>query len=364
MINEEFVEKFISKNLWIIEEDIKILERQYYLETGGIIDILAKDKEGNFLIVEVKKGEANRKTLGQILEYISSFMKEKNIERNQIRGIVITKTAPQKMKKTFKLAYVELVLFEELFSKTFFGKKIKRIKKMEEVIQEQKKKLEDYKKLLDIKKLEKEKIDEFFGRKKKEGLTFREFVKVESALSKVEDLKLKCKRFYEKNKDKVMDIILFGSTARGKELPEDFDICLILKDSSLKGLAKKFRKDLPRKVHVSVLSTSNLFSSSLWQTILREGVSIISERAVSELLGFRSYALYWYNLENLNQTDKVRFYYALKGRKGEEGILQKLNGKHLGKGVIMVPLEGDDEMQEFFLDWEISFHRREILVGK
>lgn len=174
------------------------------------------------------------------------------------------------------------------------------------------------------------------------------------------------KRFYNKNRGKVVDIVLFGSLARKKKFPSDIDICLILKKRN-QGLSDKFKKLLKsefEEIHFSCLSLKNFPGRTLWQTLLHEGYSLTKEEKWAELLGYETKVLYWYRLKDLKQSDKVRFYYALKGRKGEKGILQRLNGKHLGKGVIMLPLKGDDEMKEFFLDWGVPFHRREILVGK
>lgn len=174
------------------------------------------------------------------------------------------------------------------------------------------------------------------------------------------------KEFQEGNEE-VVDVILFGSLAREKKFPGDIDICLILKSKD-EGLVKQFKdileEEFKKDLHLSLLSIESFPEKTLWQSLVREGYSLTKERKWSEMLGYESKALYWYELKKLDQSEKVRFYYALKGRKAGGGILEELEGKHLGKGVITVPLEGDDEMREFFLDWEVPFHRREILVGK
>jgi len=47
-------------------------------------------------------------------------------------------------------------------------------------------------------------------------------------------------------------------------------------------------------------------------------------------------ALYTYSLKHLKIKDKVRFYYALKGRDGKTGIIKLYSIEQLAKGVLLV----------------------------
>ena len=72
--------------------------------------------------------------------------------------------------------------------------------------------------------------------------------------------------------------------------------------------------------------------------------------------------LYWYDLTNLKGSHKVRFVYAIKGRKGEDGLVQKLGGKFLVPGCFTLPFKKDREMQEILKFWKVKFKRETILV--
>ena len=52
-----------------ILEDLLIIGRQVKTSSGGRIDLLGMDKEGNLAIIEIKKGSPDRKVVAQILEY-------------------------------------------------------------------------------------------------------------------------------------------------------------------------------------------------------------------------------------------------------------------------------------------------------
>ena len=74
--------------------------------------------------------------------------------------------------------------------------------------------------------------------------------------------------------------------------------------------------------------------------------------------------LFNYTTIHLAKKDKVRFYYALKGRDGKTGIVKQFKLIHLGKGVILAPSKFDEDMGQFFRIWQISYSKRRVIVGK
>ncbi len=62
---------------------------QQYITDVGIIDILTKDKEGNFVVIELKRGRSDQKVIGQILSYIGWVRENLATNGEQVRGIVI-----------------------------------------------------------------------------------------------------------------------------------------------------------------------------------------------------------------------------------------------------------------------------------
>jgi len=70
--------------------------------------------------------------------------------------------------------------------------------------------------------------------------------------------------------------------------------------------------------------------------------------------------LFIYYSKHLQGSDKVRFFYALKGRKNYPGILAKTNSKLLKRGVILAPLENFSRISEFLKTWRCGFRALQI----
>ena len=76
----------------------------------------------------------------------------------------------------------------------------------------------------------------------------------------------------------------------------------------------------------------------------------------------RPMLIYTYSTEHLLKKDKVRFYYALKGRDGKTGIVKELKIIHLGRTVLMAEAKHDDDILQFFKIWNLPYSRRKVLV--
>jgi len=83
---ERDLEDFLSNNLGVLEEGLKLIERQKELPGVGRLDILAKDKNGNYVVIELKAGNADEKAVGQLLAYIE-YLKEQGYKN--IREILV-----------------------------------------------------------------------------------------------------------------------------------------------------------------------------------------------------------------------------------------------------------------------------------
>lgn len=66
-VTEEQVENYLSRNLSLIEEELTLVDRQVRVD-GGRIDILARDKEGTLVILEIKV-EEDKDILWQCTHY-------------------------------------------------------------------------------------------------------------------------------------------------------------------------------------------------------------------------------------------------------------------------------------------------------
>lgn len=94
---EEYLENFIVKNWNNISfgEDLTLYvddegsPAQQYPTSEGFIDLLAKDKDGNFVVIELKKGRSNQQVVGQILGYVGWVKKNLVEDGEKVRGIII-----------------------------------------------------------------------------------------------------------------------------------------------------------------------------------------------------------------------------------------------------------------------------------
>ena len=106
---ERDLEDFLSNNLGVLEEGLKLIERQKELPGIGRLDILAKDKNGNYVVIELKAGEANEKAIGQLLAYIE-YLKEKGYKN--IRGILVAASYTTKAIYAVKaIEYIKLAKY-------------------------------------------------------------------------------------------------------------------------------------------------------------------------------------------------------------------------------------------------------------
>lgn len=74
--------------------------------------------------------------------------------------------------------------------------------------------------------------------------------------------------------------------------------------------------------------------------------------------------LFWYDLTSLKPSDKVRFVYTLKGRKGETGLIERFGGEFLVNGCFILPMEKEKEMREVFKFWKVRFKSKKIIIVK
>lgn len=94
---EEYLENFIISNWNNIDfgesltlyTDDEGAPAQQYPTTEGYMDILAVDKDNNFVVIELKKGRSNQAVVGQILAYIGWVQRNLAGDGQKVRGIII-----------------------------------------------------------------------------------------------------------------------------------------------------------------------------------------------------------------------------------------------------------------------------------
>ena len=94
---EKILEDHLEKNIEQLESGLTLVGRQYSTVTGPI-DLLCKDKDGDFVVVELKKDRLSDKVVGQILRYMG-FVGENLIEHDdqKVRGIIVGRSFDKKL---------------------------------------------------------------------------------------------------------------------------------------------------------------------------------------------------------------------------------------------------------------------------
>lgn len=88
------LENSLITNLEQLERGLKlytdgeITGQQYNTKVAGIIDLLAIDANGNWVVIELKAAEADRQVCGQIQAYMG-WVKEELAEGKKVRGIIV-----------------------------------------------------------------------------------------------------------------------------------------------------------------------------------------------------------------------------------------------------------------------------------
>ena len=173
----------------------------------------------------------------------------------------------------------------------------------------------------------------------------------------------------EKKDKNIFDIVIYGSFVKGKTIARDLDIVVIFLEGTLRERLTKIQeiksrlKLLHENIDIKQITLKDLFSTDFFARtgILIEGISMFRKKTFSEILGFKTYALFWYNLKDLTHTQKVRFNYILAGRNEMKGIIEDLDGQRIVSGAIKIPIEHSLEFEEILKRNNVKYERKDIL---
>ena len=107
---EKHLEEYIVRNWKNIDfgENLELYHDedgtpgQQYTTDVGIIDLLAKDDKGDFVVIELKRAESGHNVVGQILSYMG-WVEEKLAQKNQkVRGLVIVGKSDNKLRAALR----------------------------------------------------------------------------------------------------------------------------------------------------------------------------------------------------------------------------------------------------------------------
>lgn len=95
IVDEKTVEDILERNIELIEPGMTLLNRQLETEVGRI-DLFARDKNGTFTIIELKKGKTDSDVFGQLSRYLG-WCKKTRAHSPNVRGIIIAKQIGKKL---------------------------------------------------------------------------------------------------------------------------------------------------------------------------------------------------------------------------------------------------------------------------
>ncbi len=166
---------------------------------------------------------------------------------------------------------------------------------------------------------------------------------------------------------KMADIILFGSSARGKENPRDRDILVLFEKEIDKNAEYSVRKELEKYyagINIISKTEKNILEESFdaREGILFEGKSLVSGKRFAQRYGFLSFGAFKYNFEGWSKLKKTKFYYALNGRGKKNGIARRLGCIKLSDSLILTSLEKIEKFKEFLDVWKINYRYIPLLL--
>jgi predicted nucleotidyltransferase len=176
------------------------------------------------------------------------------------------------------------------------------------------------------------------------------------------------KRLSSEKKDKnILDIILYGSSTRSGQKYNDIDIAVIFNSGTLKERLEKIHivKEKLNMINIDIKAflITDLFDKTQFARtgILLEGISLIDGKKFSEKLGLKPYTIFFYTLEGLTHTEKVKFNYLLSGRT-VKGVIAQLDGKRLLNGCIKIPIENTELFKKILDKNKIQYSYEKMLV--
>lgn len=167
--------------------------------------------------------------------------------------------------------------------------------------------------------------------------------------------------------ESVFDIVQFGSSTFESSEPNDIDVAVIFKNTSVKNQmesAQNIKEQLQSKVkipiHVKSFDLYSFFDKGNFakENILFNGFSLLNKNEFSLKFGLKPFVNINYDLNKFDKKTKIRFNYLLSGRQGKYGLLKKYGGKIIGPGILQIaPIHEKiflEKINKFNLDYEVS----------
>jgi len=111
---EKRLEGFLSDDISIASPNWIVVGRQVYTAFGSYIDLLALDRDGNLIIVELKKDMTPREVVAQLLDYASWAKELDDGDIAEIYQEFVTKYQPERADKSIDDAFIDKFKVKEM----------------------------------------------------------------------------------------------------------------------------------------------------------------------------------------------------------------------------------------------------------
>lgn len=92
---EAIIRDNLAQNLAILNPEYELIETEHYIPksvtTKSFIDILAKDRDNNYIIIEVKRSnQAERQAIHEIYKYVEAIKDKYKVNISEIKAIIVS----------------------------------------------------------------------------------------------------------------------------------------------------------------------------------------------------------------------------------------------------------------------------------
>lgn len=97
MVSEGVIRDKLAENLEVIEPGLRLLQKEAYLPgvqgARGFVDLLARDRKGHFVLIELKKNDsASRDAVHEVLKYVENVKSYLAVVESELRVIIASVT--------------------------------------------------------------------------------------------------------------------------------------------------------------------------------------------------------------------------------------------------------------------------------
>lgn len=168
--------------------------------------------------------------------------------------------------------------------------------------------------------------------------------------------------------DFVNGIVLYGSYARGDFGPKsDIDVCVLISNvrylTTTNDALAAIKTRRPIQPLIRSIAELLKTDATLLSDILKQGKILYWKNTVdihvSTILKLKPYTIFSFSLLNKAHKTKVRFDYALYGKKAD-GLLSQYEGRKLSTSCVMVPYAHTKRIIRMFRQYDIKYERIDL----